>query len=503
MTISPDANSIDAPLTVAQDIPPFKIAIVIGLIALADWLLYRHRAGVSVVIFLAVVAAASVCANPIHARRRELISAITVLIVGFVPMLVQPGLLAAMFAIAGVAYTAVTATEPGMDRTRRLTACRDLVVGITWRAAADIYRALYLWSESATPRMRHLIGWIVPLGLGTVFLVLFWRANPLIEDFFSVIDIRALLREINVARTLFWLLFAALVWPFVFARHRAAGTTAADEPIRSLSGVPLFEFPAALLNDTVILRSLILFNMIFLIQTVLDLTYLWGGIALPSGITYATYAHRGAYPLIVTALLAASFVIVAMRPGSAAERSRTIRLLVFAWIAQNVLLVSSSLLRLDLYVAVYSLSYWRAAAGIWMGLVGIGLVLIVTRLALGQSNRWLVTANIAALTLTLYAVSLVNLPAFIAGYNVDHSREFTGTGWPLDLGYLESLGPQAIPALDRYIAHAPKDAEGRLFRQRHHLVSLWKQRRHETDWRAWNYLDSKLTDYLNKQPNEP
>jgi hypothetical protein len=503
MTISHDANSLGAPLTVAQDIPPSKVAIVIGLIALADWLFYRHPVGISVVIFLAALAAASVGANPIHAGRRDIARVIALLVAGFVPMAIQPGLLAAMFAIAGVAYTAVTATEPGMDRTRRLAACRDLVVDTTWRAVADIYRALYLWSESTTPRVRHLIGWIVPLGLGAVFLMLFWRANPLIEDFFSAIDIRALLGEINVARTLFWLLCAALVWPFVFARHRAVGMTAADGPILPLADISLFEFPAARLNDTVILRSLLLFNAIFLIQTVLDLAYLWGGVALPDGITYAAYAHRGAYPLIFTALLAAAFVVVALRPGSDAERSRAIRLLVFAWIAQNVLLVMSSLLRLDLYVAVYSLSYWRVAAAIWMGLVGVGLVLIVARVVLGRSNRWLVATNMAALVLTLYAVSLVNLPAFIAGYNVDHSREFTGNGPLLDLNYLESMGPRAIPALDRYIAQAPDDAKARLLKLRTDLFFAWKQRGYETDWRAWNYLDAKLADYLNKQPDQP
>jgi hypothetical protein len=32
--------------------------------------------------------------------------------------------------------------------------------------------------------------------------------------------------------------------------------------------------------------------------------------------TLAEYAHRGAYPLIVTALLAALFVLIAFRQGS-------------------------------------------------------------------------------------------------------------------------------------------------------------------------------------------
>ncbi len=119
-------------------------------------------------------------------------------------------------------------------------------------------------------------------------------------------------------------------------------------------------------------RSLILFNALFALQSGLDLVYLWGGANLPDGMSHAEYAHRGAYPLIVTALLAAGFVLVAMRPGGPAEQSRLIRPLVLAWIAQNILLVISSIFRLDLYVAAFSLTYLRLAAFIWMLLVADG-----------------------------------------------------------------------------------------------------------------------------------
>jgi hypothetical protein len=49
--------------------------------------------------------------------------------------------------------------------------------------------------------------------------------------------------------------------------------------------------------------------------------YLWGSATLPDGLTYADYAHRGAYPLIVTALLAGWFAIVATKPGTEAAGS--------------------------------------------------------------------------------------------------------------------------------------------------------------------------------------
>ena len=144
--------------------------------------------------------------------------------------------------------------------------------------------------------------------------------------------------------------------------------------------------PDYLLGVQAMSRSLILFNALFALQSGLDLVYLWGGATLPDGMSHAEYAHRGAYPLIVTALLAAGFVLIAMRPGGPAEQSRLIRPLVLAWIGQNVLLVISSIFRLDLYVAAFSLTYLRLAAFIWMGLVAAGLLLILIQIMLRKPD---------------------------------------------------------------------------------------------------------------------
>jgi hypothetical protein len=264
-----------------------------------------------------------------------------------------------------------------------------------------------------------------------------------------------------------------------------------------------------LLGRAAIARSLVLFNLLFAVQTAMDAVYLWGGVALPEGMTYASYAHRGAYPLIVTALLAAGFVLAAMRRGGPAENSPLLRGLVFLFVAQNVGLVLSSILRLDLYVSVYSLTYWRVAAFVWMGLVAIGLVLIGLRIALGQTNRWLIGANLIAATVTLYACCFFNFAALIANWNVEH-------GQATDMPYLVSLGPASIPAIDRVIllesdpspAYSSKylgaDSGARkswLIRQRDRLAL--NHHRSISDWRAWTFRDWRLSRYLAAHPAAP
>jgi hypothetical protein len=184
-----------------------------------------------------------------------------------------------------------------------------------------------------------------------------------------------------------------------------------------------------------------------------------------------------------------------MRPGSAAERSPTMRALVFLWVGQNVLLVLSAMLRLDLYVETYLLTYWRLAAFIWMLIVAAGLLLIIVRIVTYRSNAWLVSANLAMLALTLYASSFINFAAVVADYNVAQERNAAGMSLPVDGTYLLALGPQAIPAIDRYLAAHPLPPQSHVPLRRSGLAAA--HLRDAADWRASTFRRWRLTRYLN------
>lgn len=352
-----------------------------------------------------------------------------------------------------------------------------------------------LSSERASARKAALVVWIVPLLLGAVFVALFASANPLIEGWLGSFDPKNALALLDPWHTAFWALFLLFVWPFIFMRRRRGPKI----PETALELIPDDERIERVLNSASILRSLLVFNVLFAVQSVLDVAYLWGGVTLPAGMSHATYAHRGAYPLVVAALLAAAFVLIAMRPGSDSERSPLIRKLVYLWTAQTLLLVVSSILRLDLYVEAYSLTYWRLAAFVWMVLVATGLVLIAARIMLQRSNLWLIIGNGIALMLALYVLSIVNLPSLIAHYNVVHSRDVSGEGALFDIGYVASLGPQAIPALDLYLTqYKGWGPIVQVRAEREVLVRNWSNRR-QPDWRAWTYWDWRLSEYLKQQ----
>ncbi|ULK95446.1 DUF4173 domain-containing protein [Bradyrhizobium sp. I71] len=467
-----------------------KLAMALLLAALADFLLYGRRIGLSLVILAVAIACASLLANRAALDFRRAVTGGAIVALGLVPAIEELNTLSLLILVAALTIALLLATNPettGLgDRARAL---RNLVLFGPFRFFPD---ALQVCNMSAFTRGIAL--WLMPVALSTVFVALFAAANPVIEQWVSLLNPKVIFEYVSVRRVLFWTLMLALVWPFIHVRWRRKKVAAATETDVA-EPLPPFVSPE-FLGPSTILRSLILFNLLFAAQSILDGIYLWGHVALPDNVTYASYAHRGAYPLIATALLAAAFVLVAMRPGGPAEKSKVIRPLVYLWVGQNVLLVASSILRLDLYVDIYMLTYWRIAAFIWMGLVALGLVLIVTRIALNRSNQWLVGANLIALAIVLYGCSLVNFDAFIADYNVTHSREASGKGVQIDINYLLTLGPQALPAIDRAIALRPGASEGCLVSQRDRLV---EQQRQDLAWRSWGFRSWRLQRRLDAQ----
>lgn len=294
--------------------------------------------------------------------------------------------------------------------------------------------------------VRTIFAWVVPLILGSVFLCLFCLANPMIERWVDqgvrvIAEFLSWLKLPAITRVLFWLVVAAGLWGFWRIRSRRAPRLAVvPPPLPPLARQPE-EGPA------LALRCLGLFNVLFALETVTDLLYLWGWCALPDGMTYASYAHRGAYPLVVTALLSAGLTIFFFRPGRRTERDPAARVLVLLWLAQNLLLTASAVWRLHLYVDVYTLTRLRVAAFVWMGLVGFGLLAIGWRIARGRDNRWLLDVNAIALLAVLLGCAWWPMDGFIARHNVQYCREAGGPGRVLDVDYLQQLGPEAIPAL--------------------------------------------------------
>jgi hypothetical protein len=368
-----------------------------------------------------------------------------------------------MVALLGLSAFAVMIVAEDWNSAARWRAVARLPGYGVVQAIRDAF-AMRLPTPSKGGFRGALFDWALPVGVGALFLILFTAANPLLEKWLSVfatIDPDVLPQ---FERVIFWLLIAVWVWPLLRLTSMMPRLTRVQpSPVRALRS----EF----LTERSVSRALVVFNVIFLIQTTLDIGYLWGGVALPEGMTYAAYAHRGAYPLMATALLAGVFALLAqpyLGGGSLVRR------LLYLWIAQNVVLVISSILRLDLYVDVYGLTRLRFAAFVWMVVVALGLVLIIMQTVGRRTVGWFLQRAFGLGLLAIYLCNLVNIDGVIARHTLadDHGSDY----------YLCELSEGAVPAI---LKHDLETGTQLCFSYRPRLSQ-------RNDWREWGYRNARL-----------
>jgi hypothetical protein len=473
----------------------WKLGALVALTGLADFLFYDQLVGWTLGLFGLLLTAAVLLFNPGLSRRPETPVVLALTLGQCVLLTDRSNPLSILLLVAGLVSLAVLA-RGGWGRDARLWAGR-LAIFWLW-LLRPLLKACVGWQRCRArhPRVngvaRVVRGWFLTVVLSVVFVALFTAANPIVTRWVESIDLGGLGRLLFPPRMLFWLAVFCLCLAVVRPRIKRLNIwRAAPAP------EPVAEAPEGLLEWAFtrgsVLRALIAFNLLFALQTAMDLAYLWGGRSLPEGITYAEYAHKGAYPLIATALLAGVFALIAQEAGPEVSRSRAVRGLLYAWVGQNVLLVVSSIYRTDLYVEIYALTYLRVAAFIWMGLVAAGLCWIVLRGILGKSSLWLLNANALTLLAVLNAVSFADIGGLAAGYNVMHCKEVTGTGVALDYPYLLEIGRPALPALRAYAGHLETaDAARRAMVLADIKAVEDGIARDMANWRGWTYSGHRL-----------
>ncbi len=402
--------------------------LILGLSSV--WLFWGHMPGVSLVVFAAILFLLSswkLSANKAVPR------SLVVLAIASVPVLEHVQSLSVVILTLGVVMACLCVRHPDQSAFRLLVGAVETISGLPhrWMAQVQVNAIVRSMKMQTPPKfgqegpsriVRLLSDWGFPLGGGLITIALLLRANPVASDYASnFFDVAELL-----PRVLFGAGVAFLCAPFLRR----------DLPRRTMTGFPQsVQLPWLGINSRSVLRALVTFNLIIVLQTLTDPSIVVLGAALPDGMTLAEYAHRGAYPLLATALLAAGFALVAQPYLSA---HRLIQPLMIIYIAQNVVLCVAALARLDLYVQEFGLTYLRVHALIWMALVAVGLSVMLWQVVARKSRKWLIGRAAILGGLTLYLCCLINFAGLIAGYNLTRNTQ--------DHQYICDLGANAFSA---------------------------------------------------------
>ena len=421
------------------------ILILLALLALADALFWEHETGLSLAVFAMAVCTSVAIGKPARDVWRPMV------LVGAaaLPVIEYTQASSILFLVLGTVAAIAWIRSPGTHRFDDIAKrAARLVFAMPVRGLLDVRRSLRRANTLGTPDGNRAVAvlrnWGVPVG-GTVILVsLLLDANPILDDWMTgAFDLNVNWSE-AVVRGLFWSGVAIVLWPLVSITEVA--------PIR-LPAVPTAGLPGrAGLNAASVLRALVMFNLVLGVQTVIDLAVLWGEGHLPKGMGYAEYAHRGAYPLLATALLAGVFAL-ASRPFL--DERPFLRALVLLWLAQNVALCISSAKRLDSYVDAFGLTYLRLYVMIWILVVAIGLGLTAWQIWKRRPNRWLLIRYILLGVAVLYAASFANFAHVIATHNLHTSDR------PIDWAYLNQLPDIVDPTVRASGAFAALDERKR------------------------------------------
>jgi len=247
---------------------------------------------------------------------------------------------------------------------------------------------------------------------------------------------------LDPARIVLWLFVAFLAMPLLRPANISSGW------YKWTQNLP--RFPELIPNRAAFysnVMTLAVLNLVFLIANCADAVFLWAHHALPPGVTYSGYVHSGVNSLIVTVLLSAFVLTGIFHQNLNVARRRELKGLGLLWIAQNLFLLVSVVLRLKLYIERYDMTVLRLGVIIFLLLVAAGYGLLTIKVLREKSLPWLIGGCILATFTTFYLVQFLNLAGWSANYNVtqwekDKSRS-------LDVAYLRGLGPSAWPALRR------------------------------------------------------
>lgn len=269
---------------------------------------------------------------------------------------------------------------------------------------------------------------------------------------------------------------------YLYALRRSQNTTLLAD------GKPLL---APILGFGEAATMLISVNLLFAIFVAVQFRYFFGGLANivtgPTGLTYAEYARRGFFELVIVAVTTLIFFVL-LSELSRREKGRQQTwfsgLAIGLFLLVAVILVSA-FQRLLLLEQAYGFSRLRTYPHVFMIWLGILLLAIVVLEMLGRQRAFALAVLLAVVGFTL-SLPLLNVDAFITRSNIQsHTSERV-----LDNFYLASLSDDAVPELVSAYQRALDSGDADLFEKIAIALAC-----HFSDtppdpalvWQAWNW----------------
>jgi Leucine-rich repeat (LRR) protein len=333
---------------------------------------------------------------------------------------------------------------------------------------------------------------LIPIIISFIFFFLYREANPLFKNFTSTISFDF----ITWSWVRFTLLGFVLLYGFFYHRRISLLTEKDLKAQNNLSPAnfsseknTLLGFNVDLSNEFmsgVILFSLL--NILLLFVNVLDFQYLWLTNSLPEGLNFSESVHQGIGTLITSIILAVLIILVYFRGNiNFYSSGRTIKVLAYIWVLQNAFMILSTVMRNQLYINEYSLTYKRIGVYVYLLLCLIGLFTTIIKIASAKSNWYLFRSNSWLFYGVLIISCVINWDRMISEFNLLNSKT-------LDRDYLIRLSSSNT---DQLLASSHLGIDSmetsavtlnNLHRKTYYFLSSYQKK----EWKSWNREDEMI-----------
>lgn len=355
--------------------------------------------------------------------------------------------------------------------------------------------------EQRPGKGQRIIAVLIVVILGVLFFVMYQRSNPLFAENTKWINLDFI--------SFSWIMFTfgGLLLVYGLLYHRSISPIERWENRLPLQNKKAADDERSVKRyDTELFAGTLLFvllNLMLLGLNVGDIQTLYFRGGLPKGMSHSDFVHNGVGIIILSLVMATGLVMYLFRRDhSAIRRSGILKILLYAWILQNLVMLSSTWFRNQIYVHDYNFTYRRIGVYAWLALAAIGLVITFIRVRRERSNWFLVKYNFAVWFTMLAASSLVNWDLVITRYNIANK--------PLkdvDFHYLFSLSDANIPELMQ-VTREPgfallnhqlvnyDNAESRYYSQAYTELLTYKIYGYLatrcSSWRSWDLRDDRI-----------
>lgn len=337
-----------------------------------------------------------------------------------------------------------------------------LLVNTAMSAICQFFSAPFLFfrrdkeAPKRTNKTKRILRWIgltlIPLITLIVFFILYSASSSKFYSIFGFIGeaiadaLEYFFEHLNFA-LIFLFLFGFVIACAYFVKTHSV-TAFEERKTDSLARRKNYKYRGATLGLLSEYRiGIIMFallNVLLAVFNAIDVWHVWFHFEW-DGELLKEFVHQGTYVLIFTLIISVGLVLIFFRKNlNFYSKNKPLKILANIWLAQNMIMAISVLIRNLHYINYYNLAYLRIGVLLFLAMTFFGLVTVYIKVNKTRNFFYLFRVNMLFAYLSLMVFSLANWDVIIAKYNFSRAdKAFV----PLD--FMARLSDKALPYLDK------------------------------------------------------